>query len=136
MFVYRRFIRLEDTDATGVIFFPNQLKIALETFENYLRDTAYSLKKIIDSLYLMPVVHAEADYLSTLETDDELSVSLSLEKVGNSSFTLSYSFFNHTKQTLAGNAKVTHVFTSKETKKSFPIPDDFKQILTLLSTIP
>ena len=133
MFVYRKFVRLEDTDATGVIFFPNQLKFALESLENYLRDTSFSLKKILSSPYLMPVVRAESEYLSPVEVDDLLQITLSVEKMGNSSFTINYQFFNETKQVLSGTAKVIHVFTLKETKKSFPIPDDFRETLMQLS---
>jgi acyl-CoA thioesterase FadM len=43
MFVHRKFVRLEDTDATGVIFFPNQLKFALESLEHYFKGHLISL---------------------------------------------------------------------------------------------
>ena len=133
MFRYQTIIDLRDTDATGVIYFPNQFDLALQTLQVFLRPTPFAFKAIVDSLYLMPVVHAEADYLSGLHLDDEVEISMYLDKIGHSSFTLCFDYYNKTKQTLAGTAKVTHVMILKETKKSTPIPQEFRDVLSELS---
>ena len=132
MYRYQTRVHLHNTDATGVIYFSDQLKLALQAFENFLRQGPFSLKGILESSYLMPIVHAEADYLSPLTVDDEVDIVLYLHKMGTSSFTISYDFFHKESSILAGTAKITHVLTLKETKKSTPIPEELKGILTQL----
>lgn len=133
MYCYKTSIHLKDTDATGVIFFSEQLKIALEAFEHFLRGHTFSFAQILASPYLMPVVHSEADYIAPLRVDDEVDVVLYLEKIGNSSFTLSFDFFNKTLDCLAGTAKITHVLTLKETKRSTLLPDELREVLSSLA---
>jgi YbgC/YbaW family acyl-CoA thioester hydrolase len=134
MYKYDSSIELGDTDATGVIYYPQQLRIASKALESFLRPTPYSFRGIIDSIYLMPVVHAESDYISALHVDDEIQVQMYLERIGTSSFSLSFDFYNKTTQILAGTAKITHVLTLKETKKSIPLTEELKEILSLLKS--
>ena len=39
MFLYKRVVRIEDTDATGYIYFANLLKMGLEAFEEFLHNS-------------------------------------------------------------------------------------------------
>jgi 1,4-dihydroxy-2-naphthoyl-CoA hydrolase len=135
MYRYQTRVHLHDTDATGVIYFSQQLNLAMQAFENFLRQGPFSLKDILASPYLLPIVHAEADYLSPLTVDNELDIVLYLHKMGTSSFTISYDFFYRTSSILAGTAKITHVLTLKETKKSTPIPEELRGILKMLLAI-
>lgn len=134
MFCYLTTIQLGDTDATGVIYFAQQLSLALKATEAFLRPTPFSFRGIVDSIYLMPVVHAESDYIAALRVDDEVEIQMYLDNIGTSSFSLSFDFFNKTTQTLAGTAKITHVVTLKQTQKSTPIPAELRAILSALSS--
>ena len=62
MFVHRTQVRLYHTDATGVLYFAEQFKLASETLEEFLKDRGFSSKELMSSAYFLPVVHAEADY--------------------------------------------------------------------------
>ena len=135
MYRYQTRVHLHDTDATGVIYFSQQLNLAMQAFENFLRQGPFSLKDILASPYLLPIVHAEADYLSPLTVDNELDIVLYLHKMGTSSFTISYDFFYRTSSILAGTAKITHVLPLKESKKSTPIPEELRGILKMLLAI-
>ena len=74
MYEQERIIRLRETDATGVLFFSEKLKLALEVFESYLYDKGITVQQMIEaSEFLMPIVHAEADYSAPLrKTPKEL----------------------------------------------------------------
>lgn len=122
-------IRLRDTDATGVLYFTEQLRMALEALED-----CFSLKEMIEKdNFLMPIVHAEADYYSPLKVGDEVEISISCEKIGTSSFTLSYRFYCPVRQLDAGKVSIVHVTVSKESGKSIPIPE---RVSTLLQALP
>src|SRR4051812_12290672 len=82
-------IRLRDTDATGVLYFTEQLRMALEVLED-----CFSLQEMIEKEnFLMPIVHAESDYNAPLKVGDTVEISISCEKIGTSSFTLKYRFY-------------------------------------------
>lgn len=133
-FIHRRKVRLQDTDATGVLYFPVQLKMALEAFEDFLIHHQMPLSKILDSPYLMPVVHAEADYLAPVMVGDELDIHVQVEAVGTKSITLFFKFFEIKKKIEVGTAKVVHVTVDRMSRQSVPIPDALRSILQSKST--
>ena len=133
MFSCKRVIHLQDTDATGVLYFAQQLRLALEVFEDFLQEQGQPLSSLIsEKEYLMPIVHAEADYFSPLLVGDTLFIELSLEKLGTSSFTLGYRYFDEKEGKEKGKASIVHVTTSKKTWKSMPIPKELAECLHLL----
>lgn len=129
MFHYQRRIRLSETDATGLLYFAELLKLATETFEAYLISRDYKLHEMIHTAsYMMPIVHAEADYFAPLRVGDQVDIELKLKQQGTSSFTLGSSIKLKGKE--VGSVTIVHVVVSKESGKSMAVPSD---ILTLLS---
>lgn len=129
MFVYHTQVRLKDTDATGVLYFTEQFRMALEAFEEFLKDRGFSLKQLLESSYLMPIVHAEGDYLAPVTVGDELQIFLKVIKLGTSSVTLEFSFHDPHRQCVVGKVQIVHVVIEKERRVSVPIPDLLRTIL-------
>lgn len=128
-FIYRRIIRIQDTDATGVLYFANQFQISLEAFEEFMRQSGFSLDLMIEEKkLLLPIVHTEGDFFMPLKVGDEVDVSLSFTRIGNSSFT--YLTKLKKKGEVVGRASIVHVTYSPEKKRSQPIPSDLKKYLT------
>lgn len=130
MFTVRSKIRLQHTDATGVLFFPVQFQLAMETLEDFLVLKGFSLNTLFSSSYFFPVVHAEADYLGPLMVGDELDITLTIVKIGTSSVTFHYTLHNVSKGMMAGRVEVVHVLVSQESRTSVPLPDFLKEIFT------
>lgn len=125
-------VKLYQTDAAGKLFFSNLFIIAHECYEDYLHSNHLKISDIIaGKKLLIPIVHAEADYVKPIYLDDSLIVSMDTKKIGGSSFTLS---FNIKKEDDGLAAKVTtvHVTSSRGTGKSIPIPEDIKSIISKL----
>lgn len=128
-FKTRRVVRLRDTDAAGVIFFVNYFNFAHETYELFLEEIGYSLRRVIQQeSFLLPIVHAESDYHQMIGLEDEVTIVLSVNRIGKTSFTLVYDYFLEN-QELAGSVKTVHVCMDKTTLKKKPIPEDFQQAL-------
>jgi len=121
MFSYTKTIFLRDTDATGVLYFSEQLKFCQEAFEVYLSKKFTLLQMLREHDFLLPIVHAEADYALPLRVGDEVEIQLSLKELGTSSFSLGFNILKAGQE--AGNAKIVHVALSKKTGKSIPIPE-------------
>ena len=115
MWIYQRLIRMRDTDATGALFFGAAFDIAVEAFEEWLHLQGTSLK---ESSCLLPIVHAEADYLRPIYLGDQLSIQLKVEKVGTTSFTIAYTFI---KDQRVGEVKITHVAVSRNTGEKIKV---------------
>jgi 1,4-dihydroxy-2-naphthoyl-CoA hydrolase len=128
-FKTRRVVRLRDTDAAGVIFFVNYFNFAHETYELFLEEIGYSPRRIIQQeSFLLPIVHAESDYHQMIGLEDEVTIVLSVNRIGKTSFTLVYDYFLEN-QELVGSVKTVHVCVDKTTLKKRPIPKDFQQVL-------
>ena len=130
MFTYRMQVRLKDTDATGVLYFAEQFKMAMDVFEEFLKERGAPFRQLLDSNYLMPVVHAEADYLAPLMVGDELQIELGVAKIGTSSVTLIYTFYDVIRKMTVGRVKIVHVAIERHQRSaSVPIPDFLRNIL-------
>ena len=130
MFVHKTKIRLRHTDATGVLFFPEQLTLALEAFEDFLESRNSSLKQIFQASFLLPVVHVEANYTAPLRVGDPLEIALTVKNKGTSSITLAYRFFDPVRKIEVGTAEIVHVVVDRQKYTPLPIPEMLLQILT------
>lgn len=114
----RKRIYLRDTDATGVIYFTELQRIALEAFEDH-----FDLKKMLSQEnFLLPIVHAEADYKVPLRCGDEVEISFTLTP-GISSLTVSYQIM--LRDVLAAAVTIVHVAVDRQTLVSIPLPEMF-----------
>ena len=129
MFVYKRKIRFQDTDAAGVIFFPNQFCLYQEAFEAFLELAGYDLAAVTKAnKYHLPVVHAEADYSAPLCLGDPIEIHLKVAHIGNSSLTFQADILKRGK-IHTGGVKVVHVCISGRTRKKTPLPKTLRQKL-------
>lgn len=125
MFTRKIKIHLRDTDATGVLYFTEQLRMALETLEE-----CFSLKQMLEKEnFLMPIVHAEADYFQPLFVGDEVEIALSVARMGETSLTFSYRFFDPVRNLEVGKVSIVHVAVSKESRLPILIPRELLQML-------
>ncbi len=122
MFSYSRKIRLQETDAAGVLFFANYFSLFHEAFESFLEAAGLDLAKIIrGNEYLLPIAHAEADYTAPLFLGDTIEIKLGVEKIKKSSFVIVSSFIKNNK-TCAAVLKTVHVSIDAKTRKKIPLP--------------
>ena len=127
-FIYERIIRVQDTDATGVLYFANQLQISLEAFEEFMRESGFSLTKMVEEKkYLLPIVHSEADYFLPCTVGEKIVVALKFTRIGTTSFT--YSTELKKEGRLIGTASIVHVVYCPKAQQSQPIPEKLKSIL-------
>lgn len=122
MFVAHNKVRMHDTDVAGVIFFQNQFRFAHDALEDFSESEGIIFSEVFKSSdYFFVVVHAEADYLMPLTVGDKLEVHVSVEHIGNSSFTMRYLIY--TRGVLAGRAQTVHVTLNGKTRTKIPIPE-------------
>jgi YbgC/YbaW family acyl-CoA thioester hydrolase len=82
--------------------------------------------------YALPIVHAQADYKHPLFIGDTVTIKMSLSRMSQTSFTISYLLRNQ-KRTLVGQAQTVHVYINKKKRKSVPLPKDLCRVLKKLA---
>ncbi len=126
-YINRLTVRLQDTDAAGILFFANQLVFAHETYEKFMEDIDCSLASVLErDSYLIPLVHAEADYAKPVTVGDEIDVEMTVANIGNTSFTLDYLLMG-TDGAEIGRCRTVHVTVSKSDMKKIPLPTELRE---------
>jgi len=129
MFEYATTIRLHDTDAAGVLFFANLLKIAHDAYETFLESAGLSIGAALQQgKLIIPIVHAEADFKLPLHTGDKVTVTVKPAEIGTHSYVLDYGFALQNGQ-CACTAKTVHVVVEKQSGQPLQIPQKLRQAL-------
>ena len=122
-------VKLQDTDAAGILFFASQLIYAHETFEKFMEQIGFDVPRILkDESYILPIVHADADYSRPLGVGDRLEIELIVAEIGNTSFTLNY-FVRKEDGSDVGSCRTVHVTIDKNNRKKIPLPTELRQAL-------
>ncbi|MBN1467029.1 acyl-CoA thioesterase [candidate division KSB1 bacterium] len=134
-FEYKTRVRLHQTDAAGILFHSKIFELAFDAYAEFLHAHGVSVSAIIHTAdYTMPYIHAEADYLAPLTVDDPVTIVMRVEKIGATSFTLTYDLSADGR--LVGRVKTAHVTVSKETGQKIPLPDAIRRSLESALALP
>ncbi len=128
MFETQLDIGMAQVDAAGVIFAPRLLELAHSVYEAFLAQHGWSVGRILDEGWALPVVHMAADFKQPLRLGDRVSVTLNVERLSESSFTLGYRFSKG--GAVAAAATSVHVATDGSTKQA--LPADLVALLTAI----
>ena len=133
MFTHNLTAQVHDTDAAGVIYFANFYRMVHTAYEAFMESIGFSIRYFLDDGPCLPlIVHSEADYKKPIRTGDKLIVELCVEKIGTSSYVLSYQIKDHNDD-LVANLKTVHVAVSKKDNGKMPLPAEFKKKLSLFA---
>jgi acyl-CoA thioester hydrolase len=113
----KQYVRWGDLDAFG--------HVNNATYLIYAQEARYAWSKMLE----MVVARAEVDFVAPIYTGDfYLDVEIWVNKIGNSSFGLTYEMKNGDE--LVARVKTVQVTVSMDTKKSRPINDAEREFLT------
>ena len=113
----QQYVRWGDLDAFG--------HVNNATYLVYAQEARYTWSKMIE----MVVARAEVDFIAPIYTGDIfIDVEIWVNKIGNSSFGLTYEMKNGDE--ILARIKTVQVTVSMETKKSRPLKDSEREFLT------
>jgi len=120
-------IKLHDTDAAGVLFFAHQFRIVHDLYEQFLARIGSTFReRIIAGDFIIPIVHAEADFLQPLSVGDTIEITASVAKIGNSSFALEYQLIDLDGWVM-GTASTVHVTCDPRTHEKINLPESLRR---------
>ena len=113
----KQYVRWGDLDAFG--------HVNNATYLIYAQEARFAWSKMLE----MVIARAEVDFIAPIYTGDiYIDVEIWVNKIGNSSFGLTYEMKNGDE--LLARVKTVQVTVSMETKKSRPINDAEREFLT------
>ncbi len=128
MFITYNKVRMHDTDMAGILYFAKQFRYVHDALEDLIEKEGFSFDYLFNnSDFVFVIVHAEADYLSSVKVGDLLEVQVEVENLGNTSFTMSYKIFK-ADNVMMGKAKTVHVCLDAKTRQKITLPESLKTI--------
>lgn len=116
-------VRFVDTDASGRIHYTAMLRHFEAAESEFFRANGLRYPDIQTSGVAWPRVQVECSYTGAVRYDDQLDIEVSVERVGNSSYTLAFA------ATLVGrpaaHGKITIVCLDVAQQRSRAMPEDF-----------
>jgi 1,4-dihydroxy-2-naphthoyl-CoA hydrolase len=121
-FTYYYTVRFQDTDAAGVVYFANVLRICHEAYEASLAASSVNLKSFFTNPSLaFPIVHANVDFLRPMSCGDNLVISLLPEKIGLDKFEITYEIM--VDEVMVAKAITRHVCIDASSKIKQELPN-------------
>jgi 1,4-dihydroxy-2-naphthoyl-CoA hydrolase len=123
-FTYRRTIRFADTDAAGVVFFPNYFAICHEAYEESLAAAGIELQSFFgENAIVVPISRSQAEYLRPLTCGDKISVTLTPAPLGPDSYAINYELRRlGPPEKLAARVRTEHVCISAGSRERHELP--------------
>lgn len=100
-------IYYEDTDAGGVVYYANYLRYLERGRTEFLRARGFSVRKLQEQGYLIPVMRLEIDYLVPAVLDDLIRVETTVLEITGATCTLSQRVVRSSDGTVLVDARVT-----------------------------
>jgi 1,4-dihydroxy-2-naphthoyl-CoA hydrolase len=125
-----RTITLRQTDAAGVLFFAEQLALVHDVEEELFASVGFPVGVVLrEHPFALPIVHAETDFLAPLVVGDVVTVALTVEHVGASSFVIGHVVTKDGRDAKVGAGKIVHVCIDKVTRQKTPLPSTLAERL-------
>ena len=122
-------LRLSQTDAAGLVFYGRLFDLTQECLEVGLEKVGMPLAAIFrDGEYLLPVVHAEADYQSPLRLGDAIECRCNLEPHDHS---VHLRVVLTVGGRLSARCHVVHAVLDPRSGRSAGVPDDLRDALSV-----
>lgn len=130
MFVHSTSVRLHHTDASGRIFFANQFVLAHDAYEAFMVSIGEPISDLLRKTgFALVIAHAEADYSAPLECGRMMRIEVTVDAIGNRSFTVCCRLLGNAGENI-GSVKTVHVCIDHASGKPVPLPGELRKKLT------
>ena len=129
-FTFEKKVRFGEIDQAGIVYYPqvfNYYHLAMEDF--FERAVGVPYPEVIKAWKVgFPTVHVEADFTQPLQYGDEISITLTVSKLGRSSVRMHY-VVRRQDGRICAEAQLTTVCVDMDTFRSRHIPEAIRKVL-------
>ena len=125
---YKYRVLYADTDAMGVVYYGNYLRIYEAARGDFLHKVGMPFSKMAEELNIVcPVANAEINYHKPAVLDEEITVKTRIVMIRGARMVFDQRIFN-AKEELLNDIKVTVAFVDMEKRKPVKYPDEFDKL--------
>ena len=117
-----------DTDQMGVVYYGNYMALFERARNELMRACGYTYKECEAEGFMLPVVHAEADYKSPAKYDDLLEISAWVQLVKGVRLEVACEVRRKGEDAVLVSGFTRHVFVSTKDFRPCPPPQRFLDI--------
>ena len=126
-FTTQKLVRFHQCDPAGIVFYPQFFYLLHEVQEDFLAHIGFPQHRMIENGFGTPVVDIRTRFLDMCRYGDDITISVSISKLGNSSMGMDYEIHS------ADNLKLTSswvlVYSALSGGKPVRIPDDLRNAM-------
>ncbi len=128
MFTYNSRVHFFNCDPAGIMFFGEAFKFAHSAYEVFLNTLLPETNYFNHPEIILPIIKANAEYLNPLKQGDEIKITISVTRLLEKSFELTYNIYNK-ENNLCVIVETVHVCLSKLSFQKIPLDKNLKQKL-------
>jgi len=128
LFNYSFTTRMHDIDAAGIMFFARFFFHIHDAYEDFLEHQSQSIKQILDSDFILPISHTEADFKAPVVLNETLNIEIYLQTIESDGFILNYQFIDSEKK-IRASAQTCHICLDRNSKQRKLLPGSLQQLL-------
>jgi 1,4-dihydroxy-2-naphthoyl-CoA hydrolase len=122
-------IGLHDTDAAGLIFSANIIRICHHAYEAFLEQIGFGMARLFEQKTMgLPIVHIEADFARPLTVGSKVEILARVAQLGKTSYRLTYELRDPSGEVCA-TAATAHVCVDPLTREPMDLPAEFRTAL-------
>ncbi|SFK04368.1 acyl-CoA thioester hydrolase [Halobacillus dabanensis] len=123
-------VRFGDTDAAGIVFYPNYYKWQDQSTHELFEAAGYSISKLQkEDKVIIPLLEAFCQFKSPLFFEDEVSVQTEVREINKKIFKVEHLFFREEELVAEGYELRAWTSTASEKPKAIPIPESVQETL-------
>jgi 4-hydroxybenzoyl-CoA thioesterase len=127
-------VRFHHCDPAGIVFYPQFYYLLHEVQEDFLAHIGFAEHTMIEGGAGVPIVDMKTEFLGMCRYGDELTMTLALTRVGNTSLGMHYEIYGSPQATgeagaIKLRADAVVVYAKFPSGKAMPFPDDLREAL-------
>lgn len=130
MFEYNTKVSFYNCDPAGIIFFGEVFKFAHSAYELFLNTIVPEINYFNHPELVLPIIKTSAQYLNPLKFGDEIKITVSVTRLLEKSFELTYNIYNKNND-LCVIVETVHLCVSKNTFTKVPLDNLLKDRLAI-----
>ncbi|WP_181348086.1 thioesterase family protein [Thalassobacillus sp. CUG 92003] len=128
--VYDIKVRWGDTDAAGIVFYPNYYKWQDESTHELFEAAGYSVSKLQkEELVIIPLLEAFCQFKAPLVFEDKVSIKSEVKEINNKIFKVEHLFFRSGELVALGYEQRAWTSTAEGKPTAVPVPDSIQATL-------
>jgi len=124
--VHEHVVHFSETDPAGILFFSRVFEICHHAFEAFLAERGFPLARVLTDVdWLLPLVHAEADFAAPIRLGDTIAVDVKVERMSAGSITFTFALATKERGPVA-TVRHVHAAIDRGTWKPRKLPDEVR----------